>query len=83
MPHPATVLANLELLTNKLRDVFDATADHANAMQDRYVAALIAIANFLERSGVDDGIAHKLAELAAAIADLQSGAVADFCAPPW
>jgi hypothetical protein len=59
-PDPPTVIANLEILTNKLRYFFEAEAKHANAMQDRYVGALTAIANFLKRSGIDEDIAQKL-----------------------
>jgi hypothetical protein len=80
-PDSPTVIANLEILTNKLRDAFEAEAEHANAMQDRYVVALTAIANFLKRSGVDEDIAQKFAELAAAVYDLRLGAVADFLRP--
>jgi hypothetical protein len=80
-PAPAAVIANLEVLTNKLRDIFEANAEHANAMQKRFVDALMAIANFLKRSGVEEDIAHKLAELAAAVSDLRWGTVADFLRP--
>jgi hypothetical protein len=44
-------------------------------MQDRYVGALTAIANFLKQSGVDEDIAHKFAELAAAVSDLRLGVI--------
>jgi hypothetical protein len=80
-PAPAAVIANLEVLTNKLRDIFEANAEHANAMQKRFVDALMAIANFLKQSGVEEDIAHKLAELAAAVSDLRRGTVADFLRP--
>lgn len=80
-PDPAAVIANLEVLTNKLCDVFEAKADYANAMQDRYVVALKAFVIFLDRSGVNEDIAHKFAELASAIHELRWGAVADFLRP--
>jgi hypothetical protein len=80
-PNPPTVIANLEILTKKLRDFFEAEDDYPNAMQDRYVGALTAIANFLKQSGVDEDIAHKFAELAAAVSDLRLGTVAGFLRP--
>jgi hypothetical protein len=66
-PDPTAVMANLELLSSKLRAFFEDKADHANAMQDRYVGALTAVANFLERSGIEEEIAHKFIELASAM----------------
>jgi hypothetical protein len=79
-PDPAAVIANLEVLTSRLRAFFETEADYA-VMQDRYVGALQEIANFLQQSGVDEDIAHKFTELASAIFGLRSGAVANFLRP--
>jgi hypothetical protein len=49
------------VLTNKLCDVFEAKADYANAMQDRYVVALKAFVIFLDRSGVAQPAPARLA----------------------
>jgi hypothetical protein len=86
-PDPAAVIANLEVLTNKLCDVFEAKGDYAKAMQDSsamqgsYKNALTAVAWFLARSGVNEDIAHRFAELATAFDQLPLGIVADFFRP--
>ena len=80
-PDPAAVIANLEVLTNKLRDIFEGNAEHAIAIQKRFVDAQMAISNFLKQSGVEEDIAHKFAELAAAVSGLRWGTVANFLRP--
>jgi hypothetical protein len=68
-PDPAAIMANLEVLESKLSGAFGAKADYAKAMQDRYVVALTAVANFLVKAGIEEEIAHKFAELASAISE--------------
>jgi hypothetical protein len=64
-PDSAIVLANLAELEKKLFLAFKAESNDPQAMQLRYTAALIAVANFLDRSGIDTNIANKFVELAA------------------
>jgi hypothetical protein len=66
-PDPAAVMADLRVLESKLSNAFEAEADYANAMQDRYTVALTAVATFLMRVGIEEKIAHKFIELASAI----------------
>ena len=63
-PDPAAVMAHLRVLESKLSNAFEAEADYPNAMQDRYVVAQTAFANFLMGAGIDEKIAHKFIELA-------------------
>src|SRR5262249_19503552 len=79
--------AGLAVRTNKLRGAFEAKGDYAKAMQDSsamqgsYKNALTAVAWFLARSGVNEDIAHRFAELATAFDQLPLGIVADFFRP--
>jgi hypothetical protein len=50
-------------------------------MRDFYVVTLKEFVIFLDRSGVNEDIAHKFAELGSAIHELRWGAVADFLRP--
>jgi hypothetical protein len=67
-PDPPTVMAVLKVLESKLSNALEeAKADPTNLMQDFYVVALTAVANFLEKSDVKNEIAHKFIELASFI----------------
>ena len=68
-PDPAAVMAELRVLESKLSNAFEAEADYANPLPDRYTVALTAVANFLWRAGIEEKIAHKFIELASQIAE--------------
>jgi hypothetical protein len=55
--------------------------DDPTLLQARYVAALGGVAQFLARSGADEGVCRRMLELASAIDNLRNGTVADVLRP--
>jgi hypothetical protein len=80
-PTTERLVSDLATLANNLKFAFGGlirpTADRIVTLQSRYVVALVNVAEFLKRSGVEDAIARKFVELADAIGGLRNGVVTD------
>jgi hypothetical protein len=79
-PTVERLISDLATLANNLKFAFPTRikpTDRVVTLQSGYVVALLNVAKFLERAGVESDIARKFVELADAIGGLPNGVVTD------